>query len=57
GVTYGDINTVIESPANDADVIIKRPWRDGTTEPGEGTFEELKSLRHRRASELNLRRT
>ncbi|CAG8537817.1 8000_t:CDS:2 [Racocetra fulgida] len=36
GVTYGDINTVIESPANDADVIIKRPWRDGTTEPGEG---------------------
>ncbi|RIB16704.1 hypothetical protein C2G38_2189170 [Gigaspora rosea] len=57
GVTYGDLNTVIESPANDADVIIKRPWRDGTTEPGEGTFEELKSLRHRRASELNLRRT
>ncbi|CAG8575601.1 9267_t:CDS:2 [Cetraspora pellucida] len=57
GVAYGDINTVIESPANDADVIIKRPWRDGTTEPGEGTFEELKSLRHRRASELNLRRT
>ncbi|CAG8455468.1 2726_t:CDS:2 [Acaulospora morrowiae] len=52
-VTVSDINSAIESPSNESDVVIKRPWRDGTTEPVEGTFEELKSLRNKRACESN----
>ncbi|RHZ67070.1 hypothetical protein Glove_303g73 [Diversispora epigaea] len=54
GITVNDINSVIESPTNESDVIIKRPWKDGTTEPGKGAFEELKSLRHKRSCELSL---
>ncbi|CAG8523674.1 383_t:CDS:2 [Funneliformis caledonium] len=38
----------------DADVIVKRPWKDGTTHPIEGTLDDLKRLRIQRAGDLGL---
>ncbi|CAG8446388.1 3358_t:CDS:2 [Ambispora leptoticha] len=39
----------IDSPG---DIIIKRPWKDGTTEPSTGTFKELQKLRGYRNPEM-----
>ncbi|KAG9291366.1 hypothetical protein G9A89_003470 [Geosiphon pyriformis] len=51
-----DQNSVIEPRIaidSPGDIIIKRPWKDGTTEPSSGAFQELQKLRGEQNSELD----
>ncbi|GBC02874.1 hypothetical protein RclHR1_04870017 [Rhizophagus clarus] len=55
---WGALKSLVETSninhAIDADVIVKRPWKDGTTDPVKGTLDELKRFRLQRAGDLGL---